>query len=941
MLFLSKSYVHSCTFSAKKLLIPVILLLTALNLQAQYAPGVDWKVIKSDNFDIIFPEELEEDAQRVANILEYSLEALQKTLKPRKFSRWPVVLTNRGAIPNGYVTITPKKSVWFGTPIAGTASDWYLDLASHETRHMVQFDYMNSGLLRLFYLLGGNNLLSTGIMLNFPNWFFEGDAVGTETLLSESGRGRDPDFEKALKAILLEDRQYSYYKAALGSYKDYIPNHYTLGYFLVTHVRRIYGEDAWSRIIKIASWAPIPTLGLFIGAKKVTGKSIRKLYEDTMEEIKEIYESQLEDIEPSDTTIITRSEEKNYKLYNYPVFLSDGTFAALKSDLNHVEQVVRIGKDGSESTILIPGYTDRVSIKQEKIVWSELIGHPRFMSISYSDIFISDLTGENKRALTSKGRYFFPALSEDAGRIAAVHFSLERKSSLVILDTETGEEIKRLPGPEGDFICYPSWSRDGNKLVFVHQGEKGSGISEYDLLSGNMVSVIPSGFEILNNPVFYKEYILYSSSYSGISNIYAIDDSGNRFQVTSGMYGCKTPSVSLEKEQLLFIDYTGLNGESIALLDLKPAEWRPLEKVSRNPTEYFAPVIPQESGTDTFSHENIPNKQYQVKNYNLFMHAIKPHSWGVGINDEDDDFDFWSPSEVSLSIYSNDIMDTTSMALKGSYNINEKTFGTAYDLTLKFLYPEITWSTSLQGRKENSETWNDLFTGVDISLPSMFSRGEDLFSIKPGITSGFSSKIASDWQIDTSSLSLDLKYYMHIGHAVFGVRKNILGFRWLQELGAQFTHSPFYSTEREHHFVNTLNLIFPGFSAADGFQLSGGFEDMEGSYESEILFPRGYDYVSADRTVKGSADYVFPILYPDVAIGPLLYFTRVRGNVFYDYSYLPGERDQNRYSSVGAELTLDFNPLSLPFELNIGVRGSFLIEEHKPVFQFIILGASL
>ena len=56
-----------------------------------------------------------------------------------------------------------------------------------------------------------------------PQWFWEGDAVATETAFTPSGRGRIPNFGLVLRTNLLEGRTFNYHKQYLRSYKHNIP----------------------------------------------------------------------------------------------------------------------------------------------------------------------------------------------------------------------------------------------------------------------------------------------------------------------------------------------------------------------------------------------------------------------------------------------------------------------------------------------------------------------------------------------------------------------------------------------------------------------------------------------------------------------------------------------------------------------------------------------
>ena len=58
---------------------------------------------------------------------------------------------------------------------------------------------------RLYYLFGeGGQALANS--LSVPNWFWEGDAVYQETLVSDQGRGRLPYFFNGYRALWAGDK---------------------------------------------------------------------------------------------------------------------------------------------------------------------------------------------------------------------------------------------------------------------------------------------------------------------------------------------------------------------------------------------------------------------------------------------------------------------------------------------------------------------------------------------------------------------------------------------------------------------------------------------------------------------------------------------------------------------------------------------------------------
>jgi hypothetical protein len=101
-----------------------------------------------------------------------------------------------------------------------------------------------------------------------------------------------------------------------------------------------------------------------------------------------------------------------------------------------------------------------------------------------------------------------------------------------------------------------------------------------------------------------------------------------------------------------------------------------------------------------------------------------------------------------------------------------------------------------------------------------------------------------------------------------------------------------------------------------------------------VLFPRGYTAYTGRNLTALSSTYSVPLLYPDLAIGQLLYIKRVAGNAFYDY----GKQDNQLYRSTGAELVFDVNLFHWP-GFRVGVRESYRLDYRNRRLQpFVAFG---
>ncbi|MDO9547486.1 MAG: hypothetical protein Q7J65_00785, partial [Candidatus Marinimicrobia bacterium] len=582
-------------------LLALICLLVHTQLPAQlnaeqHPPGIQWKKIRTDYFDIIVPEELLAEGQRVANTLEYLRPSLEKTMYSR-LHKWPVVLNSRSATANGWVGYLPRMSEWY--PVVpqdefGGTLDWYHLLAVHEGRHMAQFDAFDRGFNRLAGICFGDLGLGAFTFFGTPLWFIEGDAVAIETALSNSGRGRQPIFDMGIRTLLLSGQRYSYYKAYLRSYKDYYPNYYALGYQLVTHNRREFGADTWSAVMRRSSKYSYWPWSFSRSMKKITGRNVRNTYDDTMNELQTLWAEQIDGLTETPVDIVNQKEKQVWTNYKFPHRIIDGSIVALKTGLADPYTLVRLTPEGKEKRIIQIDYTDGISVNAGKITWSVQNIDPRWWAQSFSDVIVYDIQSDTRKQITQKGKYFAPAMSPDGKQIVAVKQDLDRHCSLVILDVKNGREIQTFPNPENYSIKTPVWSEDGRKIGFTRQRNGLRALTVLEHASGSQTDIIPPGSEDITFPVFYGDYLLYDSPWSGIDNIYAVHmQTGQRYQLTSRKFGSFYPSPA--GESLLFCDYQ-LKGMNIVLAALGTSLWKPVEKAEQRLVNYFEPLVEQEQG---------------------------------------------------------------------------------------------------------------------------------------------------------------------------------------------------------------------------------------------------------------------------------------------------------------------------------------------------------
>ncbi len=903
-------------------------------------PGLDWHKIDTKHFEIVFPKAITAEAQAMANTLEHLYLPLGRTL-PGARRRMSVVLENEGIEANGYVMLMPRHSAFYTTPPQGRfggLTDWDSELAVHEGRHMVQFDKHNQGFTRVAGLLSGEAGEAGFSFLATPLWFWEGDAVLMETVLSRSGRGRQPSFDLAVRAPLLANRRYSYYKSFLGSYKDRTPGPYDLGYFLVTRARRTNGPFVWSRTIdRVSPWSFWPFA--FQGALKAeTGVGPAALYSDTLNDLKARWLAQLDGLRLTPFQRLNAEPRRTFASYVMPV--DDGAQGVIAQKLSYDDPLalVRIAPDGSEKrlTQFAPGelYGTRSTAAAGRIVWNEVVPDWRWSGRSYSVVALYDQGSGRIRRLTHKTRLLNPAISPDGERVVAVELTKERRATLVILDAQTGKEVQRLPNPGNDLLLAPGWSDDGARIVYVRQNTGGRALSVAACDSGQRRDLLPLSREDIANPELHGRYVFYESSYSGIDNIYALDlTDGRRYQVTSSHLGAFYPHVTRDGQRLLYSDYT-LRGHDLAEAPLDPAGWTPIEQVSDRHLSYFEPVVAQEAGVATLDPEHIPAQEHEVKKYRPLAHALNVHSWSL------------VPTTPSLGMVfvSRDTLATTTVTGGLFYETDERVARGVVVGTLNTFFPLIDLGVAYGGRAdsylvqqdgashEERYSWQEREVYTGLRVPLNLSRGVHATSVTFGASAGhvFVSGKGRTALLENGNGSLNrVTYFASATHARAGAVRDV-GLRWAQSLDVRYHHTPLGGDYRGSLLSVGGRLFLPGLVRHQALSVSLGFERQNpGNYvfDRDLGFSRGYDSYVHNRLWLGSLNYRLPVADPDWALGPVLYLKRIRANLFFDYGRGSNRQHAFLYRSAGAELTFESHFFSLPVPIEPGLRYVYCVDD--------------
>ncbi|MBN1651794.1 MAG: hypothetical protein JW857_10725 [Bacteroidales bacterium] len=912
------------------------------NVNAQYyaggqSPGrIKWQQINSSYFQIIFPEGFDNQANYIANTLEYARILDGKTMAnyPRKIS---VILHNRTVVSNAEVGWAPRRIEFFTqAPQDSYAQDWFQQLALHEYRHVIQIDKMHQGLTSVLYAVFGQQIMAAVYGLYVPWWFIEGDAVVTETALSKTGRGRQPFFEMELRAQLLEKGVYSYDKAAHGSYIDFTPTHYHLGYYLVGYGRAKYGAELWENALTNVAKKPYAITPFSNSIKKQTGLNKEQFYDSALADLDSIWKLQDSKIIKTPFQALTKSN--SYINYLNPSFYADNQVIAIKKSYDDLGQIVLINTLGEEEKVITLGnyFPETLSVKDGLVCWAEYEFDPRWTYQTFTRIYTYAIDKKEKRLITSKQRYFSPALNNSATKMVVAESTINADHRLAIIELLGGQKERIYTTETNDFLSYPSWSSDDKKLIAISLNAKGKSIIEFDVESGKYHYLLPFGDADISKAIYWKDYILYQAAYSGISNIYALRLTDKAiFQVTSSAFGAHAPQIW--NDQLIYSDYTA-NGNQIAKATIDPKLWKSINEVEN--TNYpLAEILHQQEDTLLVS-EDIPQTHYEITKYSKLTHLLNPHSWGP-FTVSMDNYSF----NPGVSLSSQNKLSTFFLNLGYEYDLNYREGTYFADATYLGWYPAINARVEYGNRermmydmeKDSSflVSYNETSLESSVYIPLYFSSGQWYQRIQPKLTYEYK-------QLDMLTENVDLlkSNYKIIDYSLAFSNfkrsaKQAVYPNWGQSLSLIFSQTPF-DDSGDLFGINAL-FYFPGIKKHQGLRIYFGYQKRFGHakfYSDQISVSRGYSGLDFEKAYSYKVDYKLPLLYPDYNLGALLYLKRITLAGFYDETKnLIGE--QEKYRSVGYDVFFETHFLRsfIPFE--IGFRNAYLIDDQSAYFGFL------
>ena len=536
-------------------------------------PSLEWSVLTTEHFEIIYHSEMKEVAFRVRGLVEEVHSVVSRELEWAPKGRTRIVLIDRQDSPNGYATPIPYRTiVLYPVPPDPTSSlqsyqDWMRTLLIHEYTHIVHLD-MRGGLPKGLHALFGTIINPNALL---PRWMIEGLATYLETKWAPGGRGQSSYTDMFIRMAALEGRFPRLDEAeGYGSEWPGGRTAYLFGVAFHQWMEERYGGSFWTKIAHRNARFFLPYLPGF-HVWRETRHTLAQLWKEWTQEAQRMARK----------IAVNRSIHRLTPLERL-------------SDPEGQVQALRYGPDAS-SIIYSETYPDRapalIDIDLETGIPTLLVRHLVIDGIS--------LSAENQRiffsASTRRQRYdshgsiyvyhrrsghFKPIPDILRGRLPDI---APNGSPLIFIRHTQGEsrlvrlksngDLEVLQGligvhsprfsPDGDLIAMDIRLPNGNVDIYLFEK------------NGRLIKRLTNHPGIDAEPTFSPDgrFILFTSDRDGIHNLYAVEyEHGTLFKVTNVLGGAFQPSVSPTSDFIALRGYDA-RGFHLYRIPYNPESW--------------------------------------------------------------------------------------------------------------------------------------------------------------------------------------------------------------------------------------------------------------------------------------------------------------------------------------------------------------------------------
>lgn len=509
-----------------------------------------YKTVETQHFKFIF---LKSDEYFVKSYISYSEDIFAKVsgffnYKPNPKNKIIVLLKTDSDSQNGMLNPLRSHIEILASPPDKPSygkSDEYLTFL-HELIHFFHSDVNTNFWFHKLLSFFGSDLKRVGMATN-SGAITEGIATYLETYLSDGGRGREPNFNLAIKSKMLYNDIQNYSKSRQTDVVKFEGGrNYVLGYILFEYIFENFGAKKFLEFDKY--YEKFPFIGEQLAIKKIFGLSPDQLYQNAIDYKKEKYKSFLE-IEDGinlskksglasnllapvflkDKIISGQSQSNNYDINEYN--LKENKLYISKNILKNVEYPQKIVADEKmEKIVILKNFLSPSKTNSEGM----------FFQSRLNDVLL--LKNNKLKRLTKDKHIFDIAISQDG-----VYIIGTQKKDNVFLDlvliNEDGS-VEKLYSKKDNLIYDLSIDNISKTIVFVEKNENTNFNSDIMMIKyeqdyqSNKIKLIKkirltNSPYIKMNPKLIGDNICYSADYLGDLSYYCQNLNDKRIKLVA------------------------------------------------------------------------------------------------------------------------------------------------------------------------------------------------------------------------------------------------------------------------------------------------------------------------------------------------------------------------------------------------------------------------
>ncbi|MCI2429178.1 hypothetical protein LM602_06440 [Candidatus Acetothermia bacterium] len=565
-------------------------------------PVLNWSLLETEHFNIIYPEGLEEIAQEAALISEEAYRFWVRELRYAVPVKMNVILADPADFAVG--AAHPFGDLIAGISHARTTNEWlnpqnpsWLEnLLYHEIGHVFDLTKVH-GISQLVRPYLGPLVLPNA---SKPGIIIEGIPIYFELKRSGASRSNSSRVAMYFRAQVLENRFIPLDQMSTSYDRKQWPSEYMLshdgGAWFARFIAERYGDEKFARLNEINADSPLTvfSLGLLnnFGAtfQKALGLSPQELERAWQEWLKAQFVPQIEKIKSAGVTSSKKIGRLAY-WHNDPVWSPDGKFIYFyHKDSRREASLRRVTREGKEDSSVVPlsfelsffrppffASAPQISPDGKSVLYAR---HEIFaLRYTYSDLYLWDLEKKEEKVLTEQARAYAPVFFPDGQRVLFAQQRADGQSpALAIYEINGGRIVPFYEFTDDLFIDSFAISPDG-KQIALSLWKMGGYQDLYllDVESKILTAITQDKFGDFDPDWSPNgDFVLFSSDREeGVYNLYAyrISD-GQLLKVTNVLTGAFAPTISPNGKEIAFIGYS-TQGYELHLIEADPAQWKP------------------------------------------------------------------------------------------------------------------------------------------------------------------------------------------------------------------------------------------------------------------------------------------------------------------------------------------------------------------------------